>query len=363
MKIGILGTRGIPNRYGGFEQFAEYLSVELVNRGHEVVVYTSKSHPLKLNSYKGVKIARIYDPEDYLATTGQFVYDFLSIWHSRGQNFDLILQLGYTSSAIFYRLHPRGVPIVTNMDGLEWKRSKYSYFVKKFLSLSEKLAVMQSDYLIADSVEIGNYLEKKYHKKPTFIPYGATLLEEAADEELCKEFDVESGKYDMLVARLEPENNIEMILDGVVASKIDRKFLVIGKNETKYGKFLKNRYENYSNILFIGGLYDIKKLNSLRFCCNLYFHGHSVGGTNPSLLEAMGYEAFICAHDNPFNRAVLEDDAMYFKSSQDITSLLSIDKSLYTYFIANNTQKIHSLYNWENIVNSYEDFFRSICKI
>lgn len=362
MKIGILGTRGIPNRYGGFEQFAEYLSVELVKRGHEVVVYTSKSHPLKLNSYKGVNIMRIYDPEDYLSTAGQFIYDFLSIWHSRKQNFDVILQLGYTSSAIFYSIHPKGVPVVTNMDGLEWKRSKYSYFVKKFLSLSEKLAVIQSNYLIADSVEIGNYLEKKYRKKPIFIPYGATLAEEA-NEEICKEFDVQKSRYDMLVARLEPENNIEMILDGVVASKIDRKFLVIGKNETKYGKFLKNKYENYSYISFIGGIYDIKKLNSLRSYSNLYFHGHSVGGTNPSLLEAMGSQAFICAHDNSFNRAVLGDDAMYFKNLQDIASLLSIDKNLYTHFIANNTQKIHSRYNWENIVTSYEDFFRFICKI
>jgi glycosyltransferase involved in cell wall biosynthesis len=362
MKIGILGTRGIPNRYGGFEQFAEHLSVELVKRGHEVVVYTSKSHPLKLNSYKGVSIARIYDPEDYLSTAGQFIYDFLSIWHSRGQKFDLILQLGYTSSAIFYRFHTKDVPIVTNMDGLEWKRSKYSYLVKKFLSLSEKLAVIQSDYLIADSVEIGNYIEKKYYKKPTFIPYGATVAEEV-DEEICKEFDLQKNGYDMLVARLEPENNIEMILDGVVASKTDRKFLVIGKNETKYGKFLKNRYEDYSHILFIGGIYDIKKLNSLRSCCNIYFHGHSVGGTNPSLLEAMSSQAFICAHDNPFNRAVLEDDAMYFNNSQDIVELLLLDRNLYTYFISNNTQKIHSRYNWKNIVNSYENFFRSICKV
>jgi len=361
MKIGILGTRGIPNRYGGFEQFAEYLSVELVKRGHEVVVYTSKSHPLKLNSYKGVSIVRIYDPEDYLSTAGQFIYDFLSIWHSRGQKFDVILQLGYTSSAIFYRLHPKSVPVVTNMDGLEWKRSKYSYFVKKFLSLSEKLAVIQSDYLIADSVVIGNYIEKKYHKKPTFIPYGATV-EQEANEEVCKEFNLQKNGYDMLVARLEPENNIEMILDGVVVSKTDRKFLVIGKNETKYGKFLKNKYENYSNILFIGGIYDIKKLNSLRFYSNLYFHGHSVGGTNPSLLEAMGSQAFICAHDNPFNRAVLEENAIYFKNSQDIVGILQIDKNLYFYFIKNNIQNINKIYNWKNIVDSYENFFKFILK-
>lgn len=233
---------------------------------------------------------------------------------------------------------------------------------EKILKLSEKLAVMQSDFLVADSIEIKKYLKSVYAKEPIYIPYGATLTQEA-DEEVCKEFDLQKSEYDMLVARLEPENNIEMILDGVVTSKTDRKFLVIGKNETKYGKFLKNKYENYSHILFIGGIYDIKKLNSLRFYSNLYFHGHSVGGTNPSLLEAMGSQAFICAHDNPFNRAVLEDDALYFKTSNNIANILSVDKTLYSHFISNNTTKIKKYYNWKHIADCYETFFKGVITI
>ncbi len=362
MKIGILGTRGIPNRYGGFEQFAEYLSVELVNRGHEVVVYASKSHPLKIDSYKGVSIIRICDPEKYISIAGQFVYDFLSIWHSRKQKFDIILQLGYTSSAMFYPLHPRGVPVVTNMDGLEWKRSKYSYFIKKFLKLSERLAIIQSDFLIADSTEVNKYIETKHNKKSIYIPYGANVIEEF-DENVCKEFDVLKHKYSMLIARLEPENNIEMILDGMVVSKSSKFFLVIGNHDTKYGRFIKEKYNKILNILFIGAIYDINKLNSLRFYSNLYFHGHSVGGTNPSLLEAMSSGAFICAHDNSFNRAVLQDDAIYFQTCNDVAKNFLIDKELYPHFRSINKEKIHKYYAWKDIINDYEDFFSKISKM
>jgi len=137
MKIGILGSRGIPNQYGGFEECAEQLAARLVKKGHAVTVYSSHTHPIKVNSWKGVRIARIWDPEKQLGTAGQFIYDFFGILDSHKRNYDIILQLGYTSSGIWQAFLPRKSRIVTNMDGLEWKRAKYSKTVQQFLKITQ----------------------------------------------------------------------------------------------------------------------------------------------------------------------------------------------------------------------------------
>lgn len=361
MKIAILGTRGIPNNYGGFEQFAEYLSVGLVQRGHDVTVYNSHSHPYQEKEFKGVNIKHIYDPENLIGTAGQFIYDLLCILDTRKQDYDIILQLGYTSSSIFFDLNPSKSIVVTNMDGLEWKRTKYSVKVQKFLQWAESLAVKKSDALISDSIGIQNYLQQKYTVNSTYIPYGSHAVTEY-DESVCHTFGVQKNHYDMLIARLEPENSIEIILDGVAQSKVKRVFLVIGKYETTYGKYLKNKFEKVENIIFVGGVYDIRQLNSLRYFSNLYFHGHTVGGTNPSLLEAMGSSSLICANNNEFNSAILGTDALYFKNSDDVTALLeSISKSSYINFLEHNLDKIKSLYSWNKIIDDYEALFINIC--
>ena len=176
MKIGILGTRGIPNHYGGFEQFAEYLSKFLVEKGCEVSVYSPHNHPYKKNSFNGVEIIHKYDPESVIGTAGQFVYDLNCIIDSRKRGFDIILQLGYTSSAIFFDLHPSGSKVITNMDGLEWKRSKYNKKVQRFLKWSEKRVVSKSDVLVADSIGIQNHITKNYGSNSIYIPYGAELF-------------------------------------------------------------------------------------------------------------------------------------------------------------------------------------------
>lgn len=360
MKIAILGTRGIPNHYGGFEQFAEYLSIGLVERGHDITVYNSHSHPYQESEFHGVKVRHIYDPENRIGTAGQFVYDLLSILDTRKQNYDIILQLGYTSSSVFFNLHPSKSIIVTNMDGLEWKRTKYSKKVQNFLHLAESLAVNKSDYLISDSIGIQQYLNNKYAKDSTYIPYGSSVIAENTPS-VCNEYGVEQYDYDMLIARLEPENSIEVILDGVAHSKTGRKFLVIGKHETKYGEYLKSKFNNSKNIIFVGGIYDKGKLDSLRYFSNLYFHGHTVGGTNPSLLEAMGSRALICANDNEFNTTILGKDAVYFKTSYDITTALdTIRKNDYTEFLENNIDKITNIYSWNNIIDNYESLFLHI---
>lgn len=356
MKIGILGSRGIPNHYGGFEQFAEYVSVALVGMGHDVYVYNSHVHPYQEKNYKGVHILHCYDAEPKLGTGGQFIYDLNCILNSRKQKFDVLLQLGYTSSSVWGWLLPAQTVIVTNMDGLEWKRTKFSANVQTFLKWAEKLAVLTSDYLIADSVGIQLYLQQKYEKDAAYIPYGAHVyLPIPEDISYLKDYDLTPESYNMLVARLEPENSIEIILDGVLHANDTRAFLVIGNHNTKYGVYLKQKYTD-ARIRFLGGVYNQTALNALRFYSHIYFHGHTVGGTNPSLLEAMASGALICAHHNIFNESICGTDAFYFTNANDVAMQLMQPnaKSTFQGKINNNIDKINTLYNWPTINRQYE---------
>ena len=173
MKIAILGTRGIPNYYGGFEQFAEFFSVYLVQKGHEVYCYNSHNHKFQEKNFHGVNIIHQHDPEYKYGTFGQFIYDYNCIIDSRKRDFDIILQLGYTSNSIWFFLLPKKPIIITNMDGIEWKRSKYSRPVQQFLRFAERLAAISSHYLVSDSLGIQMFLKKRYKKDSTYIAYGA----------------------------------------------------------------------------------------------------------------------------------------------------------------------------------------------
>ncbi|MGC6431438.1 MAG: DUF1972 domain-containing protein [Jejuia sp.] len=363
MKIAILGTRGIPNNYSGFEQFAEFFSVFLAEKGHDVWVYNSHNHIFQENNFNGVNIIHKYDPEYKVGTFGQFIYDFNCIIDSRKRNFDIILQLGYTSNSIWHMLLPKKPIIATNMDGLEWKRSKYSKPVRKFLKYAEKLAVQSSDFLISDSKGIQNYLMNEYNRESEFIAYGANLFEEP-DVTYLKEYNLEAYQYDMLVARFEPENNLEMILDGVALSKSKRQFLVIGRHDANnFGAYLKEKFKDVKKIKFLGGIFNLTHLNNLRYFSNLYFHGHSVGGTNPSLLEAMASKTLIIAHNNEFSKSILEDDAFYFDSKADVKYCLdSLNKEEEIMKVNNCYQKIDKYYQWSLINNSYLSFFQRIVK-
>ncbi|UOB19425.1 DUF1972 domain-containing protein [Abyssalbus ytuae] len=362
MRIAILGTRGVPNNHGGFEQFAEFFSRYLADNGHEVYVYNSHNHPYQKKSWKGVKIVHKYDPEYKIGTAGQFIYDLNCILHSRKEKFDIILQLGYTSSSIWSFFFPKSSIIVTNMDGLEWKRSKYSKIVRRFLKRAERWGAKYSDFLIADSKGIQEYLRTTYNKESEFIAYGATLFNDP-NENLLVNYDVSKYNYFILIARIEPENHIETILQGFHESIQERPFLVIGKIN-KYGAYLKKKFEKNKRIRFLGAIYNIEHLNNLRYFSRYYFHGHSVGGTNPSLLEAMAANSLIVANKNEFNKSVLEEDATYFENSEDIEEILNKDilfqfKEKYS---KRNGTKIEKLYNWNIINNKYESFMLKILR-
>ena len=357
MRIAILGTRGVPNHYGGFEQFAEYFCTYLAHKGHEIYVYNSHNHPYQEKVFNGAHIIHKYDPEHKLGTFGQFIYDFNCIIDSRKRNFDIILQLGYTSSSVWFFLLPKKPLIISNMDGLEWKRSKYSAPVRQFLKFAERLAAISSDYLVADSIGIQRSLKKRYNKQSVYIPYGAHPFE-SPEPHILSTYNVEPYQYNMIMARFEPENNLDMVLEGVAASGLPTPILVVGNHTTKYGEYLKEKFKNYPHIRFMGGIYKIDHLNSLRYFSNIYFHGHSVGGTNPSLLEAMASQALIAAHNNDFNRGVLQDNAFYFSDSEEVASLLKeVLKKDYTAYVENNFNAIKQYFNWDKINGDYLQFF------
>ena len=369
MKIAFISTRGIPNNYGGFEQFAEYISVGLAQRGHEVVVYSPKFHPYQEDTYKGVRLKHIYSPETWMGSSvGSFFYDFASLCDAlKKEDFDIIYEAGYTSiipAYIWFNVRKRKRPIfTTNMDGLENKRSKFSPMVRRFLDWEEKMAVKYSHYLIADNMGIRDYYKEKYDKESKFLAYGADIHDDF-NADYLKEFGLQPEEYYILIARLEPENNIVMAIEGYLHSKENgrRPLIVVGKTNTPHGKELVEKYGNEKNVRFVGGIYDFKKLDSVRHFSKAYFHGHSVGGTNPSLLEAMAAGCFIFAHDNIFNRAVLEENAFYYPSADKVAEYLNrIDtmaeesKIQYT---ANNIEVIRNEYSWEHLVDEHEKYFQ-----
>jgi hypothetical protein len=345
IKVAILGTRGIPNQYGGFEQFAMYFAEFLSEQNIDVTVYSSSNHPYQKLKWKNVTIKHILDPEKKIGSVGQFIYDFLSIKHTRKEHFDIIFQLGYTSSSVWSWYFPKKSVIITNMDGLEWKRSKYNKKVQYFLKLAEKWAVKYSHQLIADSIGIQTYLKDKYQVDSTFIPYGAEEFTNP-DQSVLENYNLQPKKYCLLIARMEPENNIEMIIRGF--EKQDKETLIIvGNTNTQHGKYLIEKYSK--NIIFLQGIYNQNHLNNLRYYSKIYFHGHSVGGTNPSLLEAMACSSFVCAHNNAFNRAVLGADTYYFSSSDEVNEILKNINLNNGSFIENNRQKIRTIYNFKTV--------------
>jgi glycosyltransferase involved in cell wall biosynthesis len=363
LKIGILGTRGIPNHYGGFEQFAEHLSVGLTLRGHDVAVYNSSLHPYKEKEWNSVQIIHCRDWEHKIGTAGQFLYDLNCINDARIRNFDILLHLGYTSDSVWHWRWPKKTINIVNMDGLEWQRSKYNKPTQRFLKWAESLAANNADKMIADSPGIQEHLFKTYGKKPVYIPYGAEIFSEPEPAVLAK-YQLLPQQYFLLIARMEPENNIEMIIQGHLASGHKYPLFIIGNITNRFGKYLTRKYSDPA-IKFSDAIYNQAELDNLRYYSSLYFHGHSVGGTNPSLLEAMACGCRIAANDNQFNRAVLQDGADYFSSSGDVANIINTAKSILTIneWKQEYREKIRTIYNQDKITDAYENLMLNACGI
>ena len=362
MKIAILGTRGIPNNYGGFEQCAEYLSVGLAERGHAITVYSPKFHPYKEKRFKGVNIIKKLSPQDFFGNSASnFIYDYLCLADAVDKDFDIIIELGLiTSSLSIIFCRHKGKLIATNIDGLEWKRSKWNVMIQYITRLLEKYGIRFSDYLISDNAAIQDYIKNEYQRDSECIAYGATEINKP-NKEYLYQYNITSSSYILSIARLEPENNLEMMCDAYIQSNISLPYYIVGNHLTEYGDFLKDKYRR-KGIVFLGGIFNKDHLDTLRYYSTYYLHGHSVGGTNPALLEAMAAESFIIAHDNEFNRAVLENRAFYFRSSYELINLLKQDSILDSKerFITDNLEIINKKYRWPHIIDSYEKYLLKI---
>ncbi len=369
MNIAFLSTRGIPNNYGGFEQFAEYISVGLAKRGHNVTVYSPHFHPYQMSEYKDVRIKHIKSPENWMGSSiGSFFYDFRCMRDAlKKEKFDVIYECGYTSiipAYIWFNVKKlKNVIITTNMDGLEYKRTKFNPLVRKFVFWEEKMAVKHSHYLVADNMGIQDYYKQKYGKPSTFLAYGADIHDDY-DSILLQSYDLSPNNYYLIVARIEPENNLEMAIEGYLASKENghRPLIIVGKTNTPFALELIKKYGDQRSVKFLGGIYDFKTLNSIRHFSYAYFHGHSVGGTNPSLLEAMASGVMMLAHDNVFNRAVLHDNALYYRDADAVKNILNdidtVVSEQKNQIVAANLDEIRTNYSWEHLVDQHEEYFK-----
>ncbi|UKA26086.1 DUF1972 domain-containing protein [Photobacterium damselae subsp. damselae] len=312
LSLSVIGTVGVPAVYGGFESLVDNL---LDGAPGTVDVYcSSKAYEIKLSNYKGANL--VYIPLKANGISSVF-YDVLCMLHCLFTKPKTVLILG-VSGCIFLPLFSffSNAKIVTNIDGLEWKRDKWSHLVKRFLKFSEKLAVRYSDVIISDNKAIYDYVLSEYDVYSEIIAYGGDhALNDHQNEN-------DDKKYSLALCRIEPENNVEMILEAF--SKINKKLVFIGNwNNSFFGKQVKAKYSVFNNIELLDPIYDMDKLFYIRSSCSNYIHGHSAGGTNPSLVEMMHFSKPIYCFDCSYNRATTDNLAVYFNSAGELSKLLN----------------------------------------
>lgn len=354
--IAVLGTRGIPASYGGFETFAEALAIGLVQRGCAVTVFCEQGDQEPIGTYHGVRLVRI--PAPRLGPLSTIVFDLRCLLRAR-RSFDIVYMLGYGAApfCVIPRLFGRRVWI--NMDGVEWKRGKWSRAGRSYLRIMERVAVVVANRVIADSAAIREHLEARYGRLPhcDVIPYGADVMSNAEHTVLARFGNLMPSGYYLVVCRLEPENHVREIIAGFEASGSPYPLVIVGATEqpNAYVRALLERRSDH--IRFVGAVYDQKPLAALRFHARAYFHGHSVGGTNPSLLEAMAAGNVVVAHDNPFNREVLRELGRYFSDPAQVTDAVRQLDQLETTARLATAQAVRKhvmeRYSWQRILDDY----------
>jgi glycosyltransferase involved in cell wall biosynthesis len=317
----ILGTRGIPSKHSGFETFAQDLSLFLRARGHDVTVYcqVSKTEQFREDQWNGIRRVLIPAREGSLGT---ILFDWQAIRHSIREK-GVVLTLGYNTGIFnaMYRL--RGVSNLMNMDGIEWRRKKWSRMARAWFWINEWAGARVATHLVADHPEIGKHLLR--HTAPgkiTVIPYGADLVS-SAPVDLIHHYGLMPKKYYLLIARPEPENSILEIVKAYSFRRRGMPLVVLGKY-SRDGTSYQNKVLDAAGdeISFLGAIFDRDVVRALRFHARAYIHGHSVGGTNPSLVESLAAGNAVIAHDNPFNRWVAGEGARYFRSPGDLAEIL-----------------------------------------
>ena len=379
--IFIIGSKGIPAKYGGFETFVDKLTE---NRKNESIKYhvACQSNESSEFEYNGARCFNIKVPN--IGPAKAIIYDVLAlqnvIQYIKDNNIDngivyiLACRIGPFMKYHVKKLHELDCQVFINPDGHEWKRAKWNYFIKKYWKFSERLMVKNSDLIICDSVNIEKYINnqyKKYNPKTTFIAYGANVTDSynVNDEESLlnwyKKFNLEKKQYYLVVGRFVPENNFETIIKEFMKSKTQKKLVLITnvENNKYYDNLKKNTdFEKDSRIEFVGTVYDQDLLTAIRINAYAYIHGHSVGGTNPSLLEALATTNINLLLNVDFNIEVGRETAIYWgKQSMNLAEIINtVDDFSEKYIdkLGNEAkQVIKEFYTWDYITSQYEELF------
>lgn len=356
-RVAIVGIQGVPAKYGGFETLVENIIGENCSEGIEYTVFCSgKDYQERLKEYKGAKLK--YVPMFHANGAQSTPYDVLSmLWTLRG--FDTVVVLG-VSGCIFlpiYRLLFRK-RLIVNIDGLEHRRAKWGKFAKWFLKTSEAMAVRFADVVVSDNKGIQDYVKETYGKDSALIAYGGDHVKRnVAPEqqaEILKKYGLSSNDYSISVCRIEPENNSHVILEAFAEAKGEMLVFIGNWSRSDYSRSLREKYGENENMVFLESIYDLDVLYTLRSNCKQYIHGHSAGGTNPSLVEAMHFGKPILAFDVVYNRETTENKAYYFKTKEDILKLLRGDL-----IVDGESMKViaQRRYCWRYIAQQYESLY------
>lgn len=361
IKLAIVGAHGLPAKYGGYCTLAEYLA-DYRPEDFDVTVYCAADeydeHP---NTYKGVHLEWVNYP-----ARGMKAWQFHSygIKHALAHGTDKILLCGPNGGFTipFYRKYKNRFYL--NVGGVEWKRNKYNWLMRRVMRLLMKSAVRSSGHLVADNIGMHEYYIEEYGRDDSVvIAYGGDQAKKVEiTPDALKKYPFLNSKFAVAIARIQSDNNTEMLLEAFKDGKMP--LVYVGNwNVTEWAKELREKYKNYPNLILLDAIFDIPVLNQIRSNCALYIHAHSAGGTNPSLVEAMHLGVPLLCYDNGFNNNTTFDKAMYFKTAEDIKRVV---ENTPEEKLAKEAEMMHRLaiehYRWETIAKQYYDFFRGINK-
>ena len=361
----ILGTRGVPAAHGGFETFAERLALYLVGRGWRVVVYGQDEGqgPVVEDRWQGVERVRMPCGADTPKNT--IVFDWRATRHAArhaARSGDLCLTLGYNTSVFCALLRAASVPNLINMDGIEWRRAKWGAAAKTWFWLNEHAGSRLANHLVADHPEIAHHLSRSVPRsKITTIPYGADELHTVqVPDAPVRALGLVPGDYLTLIARPEPENSVLEAVQGFSTRPRGKLLAVLGRYDEAHAYHRAVRAAASGEVRFLGAIYDPAVVQALRVHSLAYVHGHRVGGTNPSLVEALGAGNAVIAHDNRFNRWVAADAAHYFDGATGergfdavLSQMLSHPTSLHTLALAARV-RFAAAFRWPDVLAAYE---------
>lgn len=364
MKVAIIGSRGYPYVYSGYETFVKELVERLVPMGYDITVYCHKNlfkeFPRQVN---GVKLSYISTIEK--KNLSQLVHSIQSITHACFNNFDIILVVNSANGPFGLITKLFGKQTAINVDGLEWLRPKWRGLGAKYFYWASKMATRLFDVIITDSDEMQKVYEQEFNVKSTMIAYGANIRE-SRKPELIHQWNLQKNSYYLIVGRLIPDNNADIILREFIASCSNKKLVVVGDVPYKdaYAQSLKGLDD--PRVLFTGYVNDQEVLAELYHNCFAYFHGHEFGGTNPTMLKALAYGCAICALDTVFNREMLnnEDYGLFFSKEPDnlktLLHAIEAEPDVLAMYQKKSRNRIIENYTWEKIVRQYDMLFRQM---